>query len=926
MDRPPRSTAAAPPDTPVRLAFDRFLLDEADARLSQAGQVVALPPKAFAVLCALARHAGRLVGKDTLLDAVWGHRHVSESVLKSTISQVRAALGDDVRQPRYIETASRHGYRFIAPVSAPADGMPDVAGAAPRPAPAQRAPVGRASALRRLDEAWAEACTGHRRITWVSGEAGIGKSTVIDAWLRHARPARVARGQCLESFGAGEPYLPILESLSLLCRAEPAQVDALRRFAPTWLLQLPWLHAAGEATELRASLTGTSQDRMLREACELLEHASRDQPLVLVIEDLHWSDASTVSLLEALARRREPARLLVLGSFRPAELVASEHPLKHLRHELRAHRLCEELSLDPLSERDVADLLRQRLGGAHDEALAAAVHARTDGLPLFLDKVIEDLAARRGGSTGDSRDHLEALALRVPESLGGIILRQWSRLAPGAQAVLRAASVRGQAFSRDCVAAVLGEADSGIDACLADLVAAGAWIEESGVERHPDGRLHAGYRFRHALFAQVLQGTFTESGRAEAHLRLARELAGRATQGEGLAAAEIALHFERGHAPAEALRWLTEAASTALARYAPGEAIGHADRGLDLVRRRPPDDATRASELSLRVTRGVATAQRHGVGSREALLHLEQARLISEATPHGPQHTWLMNGLGWIHFSRGDLVQASARGLAMARRGDAERDPVLSLCAANLMGAVRAYGGQLEEALSWLDRALALLPAGGDDAATARSIVDLATSVRVYRAQALDYLGHAESAAAEAHAALERARGLGQPMSVSLALRLKCLLAIRHDDAAAAEEGSRELMALAGRHGIAQSLGPARWFRGWARARAGDAAEGLALVLEGLAGHAALGMATGTALARCFAARIHLAQGDAAGARRELETAIADAEARGECLDLPEAYRLLSDVEAVGGQARAAATAAQRAATLARTMGLAWPG
>ena len=98
----------------VRVRFDRFELDEADARLMCADGPVALAPKPFAVLCALARTPGMLVTKNALLDAVWGHRFVTESVLKSAISEVRSALGDDPRQPRYIETVSRRGYRFIA--------------------------------------------------------------------------------------------------------------------------------------------------------------------------------------------------------------------------------------------------------------------------------------------------------------------------------------------------------------------------------------------------------------------------------------------------------------------------------------------------------------------------------------------------------------------------------------------------------------------------------------------------------------------------------------------------------------------------------------------------------------------------------------------------------------------------------------------
>ena len=137
------------------LRFDRFELDEADARLTCAGQPVALAPKPFAVLCALARSPRMLVTKNALLDAVWGHRFVTESVLKSAISEVRAALGDDPKQPRYIETVSRRGYRFIAaPVGAPSQSAPAVeqSGAAASGHPALTA----LTALCRGDAALAE--------------------------------------------------------------------------------------------------------------------------------------------------------------------------------------------------------------------------------------------------------------------------------------------------------------------------------------------------------------------------------------------------------------------------------------------------------------------------------------------------------------------------------------------------------------------------------------------------------------------------------------------------------------------------------------------------------------------------------------------------------------------------------------------------
>src|SRR5690606_32532358 len=160
-----------------------------------------------------------------------------------------------------------------------------------------------------------------------------------------------------------------------------------------------------------------------------------------------------------------------------------------------------------------------------------------------------------------------------------------------------------------------------------------------------------------------------------------------------------------------------------------------------LLARLPARGRSAELELSLRVTHGLASAQRFGVGSAAALMDLERARTLSDSLPHGPQHTWLLNGLGWTYFPRGDFPQAAAPGLAMVQRGEQQGDKMLALCAANLMGATRAYSGHLDEAQGWLDRALDLLSREGAETTSVRTIVDMATAVHVYRAQVLAHRG-----------------------------------------------------------------------------------------------------------------------------------------------------------------------------------------
>src|SRR5262249_34568427 len=148
-----------------------------------------------------------------------------------------------------------------------------------------------------------------------------------------------------------------------------------------WLLQLPWLSSEGEREALQRSLAGTRQERMLRELGELLDRYTQKRPLLLVTEDLHWSDHATVDLIDHIARRRGAARLMWVATFRLAEVISQDHPLKALRHELRLHRLCEEVALDPFSEREVAHYIQQRAPGAQvPEAFVRALHSRTDGL------------------------------------------------------------------------------------------------------------------------------------------------------------------------------------------------------------------------------------------------------------------------------------------------------------------------------------------------------------------------------------------------------------------------------------------------------------------------------------------------------------------------------------------------------------------
>src|SRR5262249_30833293 len=152
----------------------------------------------------------------------------------------------------------------------------------------------------------------------------------------------LGRGQCIEQYGPGEPYMPILEALGRLCREPGGEqlITLLTQHAPTWLVQQPTLLHATELAALQRKTQGATRERMLREMGEAIDAITAERPLVLWLEDLHWSDASTVELLALLARRREPARLLVIGTYRPVDVIVQGHPLRAVKQELQPHGLC----------------------------------------------------------------------------------------------------------------------------------------------------------------------------------------------------------------------------------------------------------------------------------------------------------------------------------------------------------------------------------------------------------------------------------------------------------------------------------------------------------------------------------------------------------------------------------------------------------
>jgi DNA-binding winged helix-turn-helix (wHTH) protein/tetratricopeptide (TPR) repeat protein len=569
-------------------AFPPFLLDSVNQCLWRDDARISLAPKAFAVLDYLIEHAGRLVSQDELLQELWPETYVQPEVLRKYILDIRRALGDPPKKPRFVETLPKRGYRFIASIRQ----EPAVAGPGQPGEPPARL-VGREAALSELNACLRAALRGQRQVVFVTGEAGIGKTSVVDVFLQQAaREAgiRVARGQSVEGFAGKEAYYPVLEAFGLFMQSVPGDelVQVLAAHAPTWLIQFPAMVKADQRGILRQEILGATRERMVREICEALEAFTAEQGLILILEDLHLADDSTLDLISALARRRSAARLMLLATYRPVEVILSRSPLRTLKQDLIIHHLCQELNLAPLTLSEVeeyisAEFPQSGLGGR----LAGLIHRHSDGNPLFMVALLERL--RQQGLIV-RHDGCWALAIPpeqmdpgVPETLQQMLEVQLEQLGASGQRLLRTASVCGPRFSAWAAAAVLDADAAGVEESCEDLALRQQFIRRSGTQELADGSISAQYEFKHSLYRDVLYRQLPPHSLRQFHLRLASRMEALAVRPDPALAFEMAAHFEAGRDYERAVRYLILAAGNAAHRYAHADAIQLLRHAIDLL-------------------------------------------------------------------------------------------------------------------------------------------------------------------------------------------------------------------------------------------------------------------------------------------------------------------------------------------------------
>ncbi len=834
--------------------FAPFRLDLVDERLWCGHEVLPLTPKAFAVLRCLVVHPGQLVTKDTLLDTVWPETAISESTLTGCIWELRQALGDAARTPHYIETVHGRGYRFIAPITEPAS--PETwQGDEGKPPPVTSIAalhtalfVGREGELTQLQQWYATARQGQRQIGLIVGEPGIGKTALVDAFITqvtaHA-PVWVAHGQCIEQYGAGEPYLPLLEALGRLCRGSDGDevVVVLRQVAPSWLVHLPAVVSPDEREALARTASGVTPARMMRELADALEMLTVTHPVILVLEDLHWSDTATLEWLHYVARRRDPVQLLVVGTYRPVEVIVRKHPLHRVRAELRQLPQCQELVLDYLSETAVEAYLRQRVGVTpYDARLVQVLHRRTNGHPLFLTAVVDELVSQRVFDETRVEEQITLVTELIPASIKDLIEHDIDQVSPEDQAILEAASVVGTIFSIAEVEAGVDVPEEVIETRCATWARRGQFLHPAGTETWPDGTVTARYSFRHALYQEVVSHRLFSGRRARLHQQIGVRKEGAYGGRAAEIAAELAVHFVHGRDTQRAVHYLHQAGENAFWRSAYRQAANHLTQSLELLQSLPDTVERARHELAGRLMLSRVLMLTRGGGAQEVEEVLVRARTLGQQVGDTITHFRVLRGLWTVSLMRADLHQAHEFSNALLHLAHQQQDADLLANAHAAIGATSLYRGDFPAARAHVEQSLACYDLRQPQDVDARyEFPNRQVYNNVYLSKTLWILGYPQQALASLDAARHLAQELVHPFNLAIVLDFATELHQLRGEVQAVQTQSEALLALAQAQDLRQWVAWAQTMQGWVLAMQGKCTAGITQMWEGMAAWRAAG-------------------------------------------------------------------------------------
>ncbi len=713
----------------------------------------------------------------------------------------------------------------------PAQNPLDVAGQIPL--------VGREPELAFLADGWQAALAGQCRLLLISGEAGVGKTRLVQAFADQQRwqGVRVLQGRCYE-FERLLPYQPVAEAL----RSLPPDVAAAAASAlPEWVaVQVSHLvpdllerEPRSPGVDIRPQ--GETQERLFDGVSCFVAQLAGQMPLLLILEDLHWASDSTLQLLHYLARSSIAHPLLIVGTLRP-EAIPPAHPLATLGRRLERDGLARRLSLSPLSAAAVAELIGQMSGQGEAAApLAERLHRETEGNPFYLIETIKALFEQGAirVEAGVWRADFTALGhgrLPLPPSVSETIAARVGRLSEAAQDAVGVAAVAGRQFDFDLLKGAWGKGEEATLAALDDLLRQRLIGEATG---------GADYAFTHHKIQEVVYAGLPRHRRLHLHgqvgLALERDLGAEA----GTRVAELAHHFEQARQldaglTDKAVAYLLQAGQQAERQSAHREAVAYFQRGLDIVHSLPETPHHLQQEVELQIALTVPTTVICGYASSETRDVYDRAlALCRKAGETSGVFTCLL-GLSRYHGVAGNSETSLKLAEELLAGAAAAQDAALLLEAYRSMGGPLLATGRLREAQTFWKRGLATYDPAQHERHAYSFGHDPAVAFHGYLILTLWLLGYPDQALVQSQCLRDLIRPFSHPTSLAYA---HCFLAVSdclRGDAQGARCDAEEAIRLGQSYGLPSWTALAMALRGRALVDQGQVAEGLTQLNEGI--------------------------------------------------------------------------------------------
>jgi serine/threonine protein kinase/predicted ATPase len=744
--------------------------------------------------------------------------------------------------------------------------------------------IGRGDELRQLRAAFESVQSGSGLIVCVSGEPGIGKTTLIEEFLaelaqRDPAPT-MARGRCSELLAKAEAYLPILEALNSMPDESARLMEAL---APTW----------------RAHVDPVSPKRMKLELATFLQEASRKKPLILFLDDMHWADVSTTDMLYYLAGKLDAMRMLIILAHRPTELLLEKHPLLRIKLELQGRGVLREIPLRFLSRDEVERYMALEFpDNSFPKELPEVIYARTEGNPLFMINMLNYLRdrgiiAQRGGRWVLASP-LPDLERDCPESTRSVIWYKIEQLAEEDRQLLIAASAQGYQFDSATMAKSLCLDATQVEERLEAICRVHGLVQRIRESTFPDGTTTLHYNFVHSVYYGAFNALLMPSRKAALSVAIANALIEFYGEHAAAIASKIALLLEAAR-DRRALEFFLRATENNLRLYAYQEAAQLARRGLALLGalREAPERAE--LELDLRMTLGLSLMATRGYASPEVEATYALARSLCQKLGKSQKQFQALGGLHAFHLVRAEYDQARELADQMLRLAEGGQDHYQLASAHWAVGVVLDAGGNFGAALDQFKLGFESYDLWRSSSQAGNRAQDPGVLNLCYAARCLHFLGYAERALSMAHEAVAMARKMPDPYMLGFALMISSFIHLKLRDWDRSLEFADEGIRLAREHGFKYLEALATIAQGRAAAEA-DPNQGIEILRSGMALYDKIGARIGRPQFLTLLAEAMANQGTLQEALAVLAEAIALAHKTGETYYESEMHRLLGEL------------------------------